>query len=383
MRKLLKKSTYLVILYILFLQGLNFAPLANFGGDVFFILIIGYLFFGKYIYRRTQKILFPKKYYICIRWIFIGIFLSMISAALYYHQSIVQSLITYRTQYLMITPFFLAKMGFSREDVIQSLYKFTWVFSFFYLLRYIIPGLFIISETYIDGDAVVLPGYTLLTIPLYYTLQKLNVRIRLRDILFIIFVIGLIFLQGNRSTLFPVLILSCWMFLKVKSKYRIPFIIFISFIAFVAILQVWDTLHELIEETQHQLNDPKYNRNKAFVYFIEAFSPNLWCTIFGNGFLSSHSTSIMRLLMERGIYNSDLGFVGYWNQFGLIPICVFLYLYISAIFRKTIPYYLKSIAIQTLICGLTISYFGSTYHMIFFIVFYYLYFINFTLSYRK
>ena len=375
---MISKSTYLVGLYILFLQGLKFSPFASIGADGFLILTIFYLCFGQYIYRRTKKIKFPKTYYSCIGWIFIGIFLSMISALLYYNQSIFQSLVTYRMQYLMITPLFLAKIGLSRDDVIQSLYKFTWVFSFFYLFRRLTPGLFIISEKFVSGDAVSLPGYTLMTIPLYFTFQKFSREIQLKNILYLIFVIGIIFLQENRSTLFPVLLLSGWMILHVKSKNKIPFIVFFGLVALIALWQVWDTIQVLIDQTQQELNDPRYNRNKAFIYFIEMFSPNLWCSIFGNGYLSIHSTPIMELLMDQGIYNSDLGFIGYWNQFGLIPIIVFLYIYLSAIFRKSSPIYLKCIAIQTLICGLTISYFGSTTHMIFFIIFYYLYFLNCT-----
>ncbi len=370
----INKSSYLVILYILFLNGMNFIPIAIIGSDALLILIFCFLFWGKYVYRKDRILIFPKTYYRCINWIFVGIFISMLSAYWYYNQSIFQSLITYRTQYLMVTPLFLAKMGLTRDDVISSLYKFTWVFASFYVLRTAIPGLFILPEIIID-DTISLPGYVLLTIPLYYTLQQLSEKITTQRILYIIFVIGLIFCQENRSTLFPVLILSAWMFMKIKSRNKIPFIIFISLIALVVLIQVWDTIQALIDQTQAELNNPKYNRNKAFIYFIEVFSPNLWCTIFGNGFLSSHSVPIMALLMKRGIYNSDLGFIGYWNQFGLIPIIVFLYLYLSAILKKT-PLFIKSIAIQTLVCCLTISYFGNSGSIIFFSLFYYLYFIT-------
>lgn len=375
---ILKKSVYLVGLYILFFKGLSFAPFAIIGNDGFLILTFLYLLFGKYIYRQSTPIELSCAYSKCICWIFIGIFLSMISAKAYYHQSIFQSLIAYRTQYLMVTPLFLAKMNFSQKDFIKSLYLYSWIYIMFYIIRAVIPGLFIFSENYDPSEGAVLIGYILLTVPLYYSLQKLTLHFTFRNSLYILLLIAIIFLQENRSTLFPVLILSGLFLLKIKSRFKIPLLIFSALIISIIILQVWDTIQDLIDQTQFELNNPNYNRNKAFSYFIEEFSPNLWCTIFGNGFLSFHSTPIMQLLMYQGIYNSDLGFVGYWNQFGIIPIFVFIGLYLTAIFTKRIPLYLKAISIQTLVCGLTISYFGSPNHMIFFFIFYYLFFINYS-----
>lgn len=377
---LIKKKIYLVILYILFLDGMNLSPLAIIGADGFLILIFLFLFFGKHIYSKTKAIKISKGYYRCIYWILTGIFLSMISAKMYYNQSISQSILSYRTQYLMLTPLFLVKMRFTEKDFIDSLYIFSWIYTGFYILRAIIPSLFVLPENYDPTQSTSFSGYALLTIPLYYTLQSIIQQINLKKISYAFFLIAIIFLQENRSTLFPVIVLSGLMLLKIKSKFKIPLIILLSIIIAVLLFQIWDTIQDLIDQTQRELNDPQYNRNKAFTYFIEIFSPNLWCTIFGNGFLSFHSTPIMQLLMEQGIYNSDLGFIGYWNQFGVIPIIVFLGTYLTAIFSKKIPLYIKAIAIQTLICGLTISYFGSRNHMIFFIVFYYLFFLEYSSS---
>lgn len=129
----------------------------------------------------------------------------------------------------------------------------------------------------------------------------------------------------------------------------------------------------MIEEAQNQLNDPNYNRNKAMEYYIFNSIQNIWCAIFGNGLISSHTSDVLSVLKSMGIVNSDLGFVGYWNQFGIIPIIVFLYLYIGTLVRKRMPIYLKLISLQTLAGAFTISYFGSIHHMLFFIFFYYLY----------
>lgn len=375
-KEIVDKSTYLVILYILFEKGMKFLPLQVLGEDGFFIIIVVYLFIGRQLYRNSERKSISKVFSNCIRWIFIAFFLSMISAWVYYGQSIIQSLITYRVQYLMVTPILMAQMNISKNDIIKSLHKYIWIFTIAYIIRIVYPGLFEISDTFIEGDAVALTGYVLLTIPLYFTLQELSIKINVKKILIITLILVLIFLQENRSTLFPVLLLTCWMFLKNKSRYKGLLITGIIIVGTIAMYQIWDTLQLLIAQTQEELSNPAYNRNKAFIYFLQAFSPNLWCIIFGNGYLSNHSTPIMQLLMDQGIYNSDLGFIGYWNQFGLIPIIVFLYLYLSAIFKTNVSLYIKALALQSLICGLTISYFGSLIYMIFFILFFYLYFLD-------
>ena len=77
--------------------------------------------------------------------------------------------------------------------------------------------------------------------------------------------------------------------------------------------------------------------------------------------------------MELGIYNSDLGMIGYWNQYGIIPVITFL-AYIWRSFRaKWCPFYVKATGFHLLACALTISYFGTPANILWFVVFYYLY----------
>ena len=131
----------------------------------------------------------------------------------------------------------------------------------------------------------------------------------------------------------------------------------------------------LFEETTTQVEDEEYNRNKAYRYFIFEACPNVWCYIFGNGFLSSHATSHMQDMKAIGVHNSDVGFIGYWNQYGIIPIIAFLLMLIPASVGRHNSHFIRCWAIQILICGLTISYWGPAY-MLYMSLFYYLYYLD-------
>ena len=208
---------------------------------------------------------------------------------------------------------------------------------------------------------------------LYFYLEKLIKKFDTRTFIYSLLIIVLIFFQQNRSSLFPVVILSGWTMLHIKSKYKPIILTFTSLIVVYAIIQTSEIWTELIDQTQNEMSNSDYNRNKALIYFVMQASPSIWCDIFGNGFLSAHTSSQMAQLMKEGIYNSDMGFIGYWNQFGIIPVIVFCHIFISSIFSKKIPYYLKLFAIQSLICAATTSYYGESAKIICFVVFYYLY----------
>jgi hypothetical protein len=168
-------------------------------------------------------------------------------------------------------------------------------------------------------------------------------------------------------------------------RQRLLLVSFILFFGTFFFYQTHETWNKLLLETFTELNDEDYNRVLAFNYFLYEANPN-WLTYFlGNGFLSSHTLSLMQDNMEQGIYNSDMGFLGYWNQFGLIPIIVFLTCIIKAFFSKLVPFHVKVMAFHIIACLLTISYFGKVQTILWFSLFYYLmvYNIVFKRNYQK
>lgn len=373
---------YLLFLYLLFANFWEIKPIGNLSENIQLVLIVSYLLFGCFIYRKRARIRIKGKYNY-LKWIFIGILLSMVPAYIYYGQPITQSLITYRTQYLIFTIPALFVISPRIEDVIKSLF----IFSFFLLganlLVKLNHNLFVMSEHKLDYIAKVgnydsltrVAGIEYITIPLFYYLQRIKERFTIDNLVKVLFLLFVIFVVENRSTLFPAILFSLYTFIFIKSKYKPLIWIAISIIGVVFIIHYYDVFATLIEETSEELGDQDYNRNKAWNYFLYMFSPHWLCYILGNGYLSAHYSATMMLLMEEGIYNSDVGFIGYWNQFGIIPVIAIFIMYISVLKKNNkFPFFMKLIVVYSIICGLTTIYYGQDVKIIHLALFYYLFY---------
>lgn len=365
----MKKVIYLVILSLLWFNFFDFR-LLNIPDDMRFILIWVYLVVGAICAKSKLMFCHPNRYFL---WVMAGIFFSMIPAYLYYEQSFLQSIITYRFQYYLFAIPILFIIAPAKEEVIKALNILSILMFVVFVVKNLSPYLFILPETVEESSVWAVEGYSLIAIPFYYALQELKEHFNLKSLLFAFFLLCFMYLMARRSMLFPMAILMVFTLLKIRSKYKPLLLFFLALVIGYGIYMTIGTWTSLIEETMTQLMDSEYNRNKAYNYFLFEASPNWVCVLFGNGFLSAHTTSLMQDMMELGVHNSDLGFIGYWNQFGLIPVITMLYMYIKALLKVEYPYFLKLIAIHTLICGFTISYFAAVMHMLSFIFFYYLF----------
>lgn len=373
---------YLLFLYLLYVNFWEIKPFGNFSEDNQLVLIVAYLIFGCIKYRKRQRIKFDGKYNY-LKWIFVGILLSMIPAYLFYGQPITQSLVTYRTQYLIFTIPALFVISPRFEEIVKSLFLFSFLLLGANLLVKFNHSLFVISETKIEhlsmiGELNVLSrvaGIEYITIPFFYFLQQVKEKFTTKSMVKVLFLLFVMFIVENRSTLFPAILFTLYTFIFIKSKYK-PIIWFaISAIGILFVMHNLDVFTSLIEETTEELGDQDYNRNKAWEYFIYMYSPHWLCYILGNGFLSAHYSPLMLLLMEEGIYNSDVGFIGYWNQFGIIPIIAIFIMYSSVLKSKnSYPFQMKLIVIYSIICGLTTIYYGQDVKILHLALFYYLFY---------
>lgn len=371
---------FLVILFLLFVNFWNIKPFGYLSEDMQLLMIIAWQLYGCYKFRKRPKVLVKNKYKY-LKWIIAGIILSMIPAYIFYGQPIIQSFITYRTQILLCTIVSLFVISPKLEELIRALYLFSILMLGASLLVQISHGLFVIREKtlerleFINGRAQLslVAGVEYVTIPLFYYLQKFKEKFSVNDFLKVLLLFFVIFVAQNRSALFPTIVFFIFTLFFIKSKYK-PFIwvgvLLIGVFFLKSNLEVFSTL---IEETTVDLNDADYNRNKAWTYFLYVFSPHWICYILGNGFLSSHYSVVMQSLMEIGIHNSDVGFIGYWNQFGIIPIIAIFCMY-CIVFIDKYPYFMKLIVLFSVICGLTTIYYGQDVKILHLALFYYLFY---------
>lgn len=364
---------------MLLLVWVNFWNLKPFGGNITpdhtQILIILLLVAGTIMYNK-KRIRFNVNKYKPMMFIFLGIFLSMIPANIYFGQTFLQSLISYRSVYFLMSIYFFFKISFTQDDIFKGIHKFAVFLAVMYVIKLSVPGLFFISERILElqesgGYTMGMGGFAVITIPLFMRLQMLREKFTSKDLSWIIFYLIIIFMMQNRSILFGSLLITGYQLIKMKSKYK-PVIITICIGLFIYF--GIDIINNLIVETETQLADSEYNRNKALAYFFSTTTQNLFTTVFGIGFISAHTSPIMQNLMDNGIFNSDVGLIGFWNQYGIIPVIAILYLFISTVKSKFMPQYMKMLALLHLSCILTIEYYGAYNAMLRFLLFYYLYF---------
>jgi hypothetical protein len=104
----------------------------------------------------------------------------------------------------------------------------------------------------------------------------------------------------------------------------------------------------LVAETHSELSDVKDNiRVQAIDYYLNDFSPNLFSKIVGNGQPYSNKNSSYTKFVDyledgRGLYTSDIGYIGLYVKFGILAIFSYLiFIY------KTLK---TSVSIENLYC---------------------------------
>jgi len=397
------KRIYLFVYFVVIHQFWGLKPIGDINRDIFLLFLLILIFLGFYFFRNPgfsirNRILLP------FGLILLGIIGSMIPAFLFYGQGILQSVITYRWQILWISIPWLIYIAPSRNDIIQASWWLTLLMFSVILIREAAPSLFIISDDMemarLKGDTgLFVDGFVFAVIPIFHYLEKIRRSFDFYSLFVVVICLSFLFLVQNRSALFTVLLIIVFSIVTAKSRDRKFIWIITAGLCVLTLCLTIDVWVALFEETNAQLGDENYNRAKAFAYFLSPLAnPSYVTYVLGNGFLSAHSSPLMADMMEQGVYNSDVGFVGFWNQFGLLPIAVFFYLLLKPLFagcpryrlafirrpgmRKLVvikcskpsrySFYLKEFSVFLMVTSLTIGYYGRVSPMVVFALYYYL-----------
>ena len=388
----MKKIIYLLILFVLICREWSIIPMGLWSADVHFMLLYGYVLMGFILFRKNKMVLFKrygKTYYALI---IIGILLSVIPAYLYHGQDIVQSLITSRTQLCWLFIPLLFKVSPSEEEILRFAKYATFLIVIVCLLKYININLFVIDDEQkyrmLQGEyPYTAVGYWVSTIPVFIYLQRIKLKQGSfsKNIIVVILCLVVIFLMQNRSTLFPITLLTLYTLIwKAKAKNKFFILCFTSIIVSVVIVFTQNIWLDLFAETTEQVNDSDYARNVEIAYFLSPqANPGFLTYILGNGMISKHTHSWVEMLHEAQIFNSDVGFIGFWNYFGIIPVIIFFITMLMPLVRKDYPYYLKLWGLQMLVCAITISYFAAPIFCFYYSLFFYLLFFKNMLKYNR
>ena len=294
-------------------------------------------------------------------WLIASVLLSFIPAYLYFHQSAFQSFLTCRKFLCYLTLPLLLVSRPTKEELRYSFYIFTYIWLFtticvtFYLQSWVLVadgGVFID-----EGDILhCLPGRRFVCITFIFALDHYLENRSVKTLLTTIFFFLCVFIMFSRTMLLAavsVIVLATLRGRTVRAKMAglTSLVIFIGIFTYLAV----DQLTMLIEETSSQVVDLDYNRNKAFIYMFSS-QRNILTILLGNGFISGHVDSLIFDLQEQGIYYSDVGLVGMWNQFGILAVIVILGTAIKGLSRDY-SFSVRAISVFILVSSLTIGYF--------------------------
>jgi hypothetical protein len=326
----------------------------------FIWLLAGYIWFipENGYYRELQRKNLNKHFF----WLVIGFTLSFFTAWFFWGQDLITSVIVNRRLvFFLFIPLFFYIQPAERE-IIKSLEFYTICYMCVWLAQAISPnpvttyietavdagrGVFALDET---DFGYLIQGYAFMLILLYYKIQKFIEDVSFRAFIPVIMMMGIFFLLQNRGALFFAVVVFGFSFFMIKTKYKYFFILLLGALmvgAYIVTARYWSSF---IAETTSQLEDPTYNRWKALNFFIFQYPPHWLCYIFGNGYLSARidSGQYLMTMMSEGFYQADLGIIGFWSMYGVIPVLVIYSIVFRILFNGGSPFYLKAIAFHIL-----------------------------------
>lgn len=305
-------------------------------------------------------------------WLVVAFSLSVVSANVFWNQNWSSGIIVNR---FLIWYIFLPMLLYiqpKEEEIIRALTYYSIGYIIVWTFQAVTPypiysslansielgrGRFELAET---DFGQLLPGYPVILFLLYYKTQQMKVDPTLRNTLFAFALMIFFFLLQNRGALFVAVIIFAYTLFTIHSRYRILLIAVFVMLLSIGYFYSAEYWNALLQETIEQFNDPFANRWRSFNYFVFEYSPHWLCSFIGNGMLSANvpAGEFIQNLMDEGYYQYDNGIVGFWSQYGIIPLLV-LYIVISRILlRRVMPFYMKAIAIHILIMPIAWN-FGS------------------------
>lgn len=340
------------------------------------VMLLVWALLGLVYYRKLPPVyaLFDfstyRKYYY---WFYAGIGLSVFPAYFFWNQDFVTSLIVNRGLiiYAFIPVLFAIKP--SDKEIMRAVIYFTVVYMVVWVVQAVlvpIPITVPFMEKMLGGAPFeidpgdfgkLLPGYTLILLLVYLKFQQYRERSELRTLVPALVVFLLLFLLQNRGTLFFASGVMLYIVVSMKSAYKPYQLLGFALVGLVVIYLTAGSWLGLIEETRAQAGDMDYDRWKALDFFLTEYPPNPLTYLLGNGRLSFHTDAgaNTRALSMAGYDQSDIGIIGFWSIYGLIPVAVIYTMVGTILMRAVYPFYLKALALHLLLIPIAWNFVSS------------------------
>jgi hypothetical protein len=193
----------------------------------------------------------------------------------------------------------------------------------------------------------------------FYSWRKIQEKINVKFLIFLVFGIAGIFLTGSRQVVFSVIliiIVDTFFSTRASNLASNKFIIVILTVFLGVYFFAFEYLAKLIElSLKQKVSSKDYIRNLEINFFLFGYWPH-WLTFFlGNGWehmTSPYGKNVDFIKDVMRFYRSDIGLIGALNKFGLFYCITALSLYYKVIIPRSkirVPGYIRLIFIYFLL----------------------------------
>lgn len=354
-----KISIYLFIVLLVSQSGMQL-PFLSFMKGNNQIILAGLLWFvGYFLFHKRNKLaghlLAMKLFGILLS----AIIISTIMAYSFWGQDFITSILLYRHNIWIIYLPLILYIKPTQRSISSSLFAFT-VLSLSVWLGQIIGIIPVTLRESIWGEVIdevnefggrAVYGIRIITFAFYLFLAEMAYKFTKKNLIKVLVTFITIVFASQRALLLFALPIMAYTFIfkvNIKRSYKTAIAFLFMIAAIVFFVQTSDIWISFIEETVDQLGDKDYNRWMAVDYFLNNYNSGPLTVIFGNGFLSMHNYGgrLIHELGYRGIFIDDIGMLGVWVRYGVIPILVTYYIIIKVVKAKNMPLFMRFICIH-------------------------------------
>ncbi|MBK6346056.1 MAG: hypothetical protein IPN08_03785 [Bacteroidales bacterium] len=327
--------TSMELFNIIFL-GKNLIKIAELAGIGVVLLVI----LLQSVYNRDEGFKLHFKWEILL--IFISLILSMLMAYSGHNQSFGITAVAQRFMYFYFFYFALHLIRISDLDLKQMFIYLAVVHTIFYMLQFAAYPTILFDIKVSDSRGtlrIFLAGLSYLILAYFYVLNNLFKDFSIGKLALLFFFFSVFILMGTRQiiiSMFLLTIINVLLSKRVKSKFLILMLVVLATIPIIVMFQ--DIFLNLLSVSKEQSEDVGDDtRVRAATFFLTELFPNDVAYFTGNGVSSANSgygVMIQMYMDLYGFYQSDIGLIGDYCNFGVLFVLAVFILIIRVLLMK-------------------------------------------------
>lgn len=277
-----------------------------------------------------------------------------------YNQSYIDSLIAQRANYVFLLLFVFLRMNPTIDEVIMPIRVLSYITVLYYIVSIVYPQFFFTEEMvkemlnsrlrhHSTDIGFFVPGFRLAVFYFLYLIgcfiKDSNNRIFIECCVFLFVIIAM----QNRSSIIGTVPFFIYSIFKTNQKSKVFYVVSVILIIAAALPFLTAIYNSLLDETTAQINDSNYTRWSGLYYFGFEGKHNFIEMLLGNGVWTNSLYAVIMGSLSRSMQISDVGLIGTYYLYGIVPILLLGFFIFKALIGKTIPHFLKFYSLWFLI----------------------------------